>query len=396
MSRVRKGFIYLLSLFLLATLLSTAVSTSGTQTLGKPKKVEQYLSESKLYDHFIAYTADQAEKTNGDTGQSTSVSLSDTAVREAAHSAFPPQLIEQSVNKFIDSNYAWLEGKTATPEFRIDLSSQKQTFAQKVGDYVKMYTAGLPVCASAEAAVQQAEDPLAATCRPPALTPEAAGAQVTQRLSTTGDFLSNPIVTANSINPEANPQNEPYYQKFSHLPKLYRVGQLLPYVFAVLSLLLALAIIFISPERRRGVRRVGIVLLIAGIGLVVLKFVADLAFRRVENRVFNDANVGQLQQSLTDFAHRLESAMVRIDLWFGLAFLLLAAVIFGVLAATRQKDSKPEDTSPGGQSEEFAPIILSRKRLKRPVRSIPTRQKLGGEPPAPLAPKPKKPPRLIQ
>ncbi len=395
MNRSRKVFVYLLSFFLLATLLGTAVITSTNNTFGKPKKVETYLSESKLYDHFIAYTADQAKKTNGDNDQSGTVSLSDAAVQQAAQLSFTPEFIEQSVNSFIDSNYAWLEGKTETPEFKIDLSEQKQTFAQRVGKYVTTYTAGLPVCANDQLALQQSQDPLAATCRPANLTPEAAGAQVTERLSTTGDFLSNPVITPNSINPEGNQKSQPYYEKLAHLPKAYQLSLKLPYIFAALSVLAALGIIFISLERRKGVRKVGIVLLIAGLSLVVVKFTADFAFRKAENRVFNNASVGQLQQSLTDFAHRIETSVVRIDLWFGIGFLLLAAIIFGVLMATRQKDGsseKSQSTPDDIDEEEKAPIVLARKRLK----PRPNAPKLGGQPPAAPAPRPKKPPRLVQ
>jgi lysophospholipase L1-like esterase len=401
MNRARKVFVYLLSFFLLATLLGTAVSTSTNNTLGKPKKVEAYLAQSKLYDHFIAYTADQAKKTNGDTDQSGSVSLSDAAVQAAAQSSFTPQVIEKNVNTFIDSNYAWLEGKTATPEFKIDLSEQKLTFAQKVGQYVTTYTAGLPACANDQLAAQQSQDPLAATCRPANVTPEAAGAQVTQRLSTTGDFLSNPVVTPNSINPEASQQSKPYYQKLSHLPKAYQLSQKLPYIFAGLSLLAALGIIFISLERRKGVRKVGIVLLIAGISLVAVKFTADMAFRRAEDRVFNTASVGQLQQSLTDFAHRIEASVVRIDLWFGIGFLLLAAIIFIVLTATRNKDGKgaSPDTPAKEEAEpddDKAPLVLSRKRLLKPaVKDLTPRARPAEDAPTP-SPQPKKPTRLIQ
>jgi hypothetical protein len=400
MNRFRTGIVYLLSLLLLTTLIGTAVSTSANNTLGKPKKVETYLAQSKLYDHFITYTADQAKKSNGDNDQSGSVSLSDAAVQTAAQSAFSPKLIQQSVNTFIDSNYAWLEGKTATPNFKIDLASQKQTFAQKVGQYVKTYTAGLPVCATVEAAQQQSTDPLAATCRPSNVTPEAAGAQVTERLSTTGDFLSNPVITASSVNPKANPSSKPYYEKLSHLPKVYRLGMKLPYIFAGLSILAALGIVFISLKRRKGVRKVGIVLLIAGIALVVVKFTADIAFRKVEHHVFNSASVGQLQQSLTDFAHRVETSMVRTDLWFGIGFLLLAAIIFGVLAGTRQKDSKPASPSEVATDtpDDQAPLILSRKRLKRPIKNLTPmgRPSSAEEQSAEPAPKPKKPPRLVQ
>lgn len=395
---LRKGFVLFLSLILLLSLLGVALSTSTSNTLGKPKKIETYLSQSKLYDHFIDYTADQAKKSNGDNDQSGSVSLSDSAVQQAAQQAFPSSLIQQSVNTFIDSNYAWLEGKTATPSFKIDLSSQKETFAQKVGRYVKNYTAGLPVCTTAQAAAEQGKDPLTATCRPPQLTPEQAGAQVTQRISNTGDFLSNPVITASSVNPKGNNQSKPYYVKLSQLPKAYRLGQKLPYIFGALSLLCAIGIIFISLSRRRGWRRVGFMLLTAGIILIVLKFVADFIVKKAEHRVFNNANVGQLQRSLTDFAHRVESNLVKTDLIFGIAFLVLAAIILGYLAKTRQKAARmPTDISGIIAEEPATPLTLSGKRFRRPGSSsagqgVADRPSNDGSEP----PKPKRPPRLIQ
>jgi hypothetical protein len=411
---VRKGIVLLLSLFLLVTLLGTALSTSANVTLGKPDKIETYLAKSKLYDHFVAYVADQASKSEGG-DQTGSVSLNDAVVQAAARSSFPPQLIQQGVNGFIDANYAWLEGKTTIPQFRIDLSAAKETFAQKVGRHVKTYTASLPVCATAAAAQQQINvDPLSAACRPQGVDPATVGAQVTKRLSTTGDFLSDPVITANAINPKGNKQDQPYYQKLSQLPKAYRLGTKLPYILSALSVLLALGIVFIALSRRRGLRRAGMVLVLAGVILIVSKFVSDYALKKAETQVFNTASVGQLQKSLTDFAHQVQASLVKINLWFGIAFLLLALIIFGVLLATRNKNGKPklsQDDAADGQkpSKGQLPLLKARKRLARPFGDsiMPLGAKPGGapEPPkkpssAPLMPtdKPKrrKPPRLIQ
>jgi hypothetical protein len=416
---VRKGIVLLLSLLLLVTLLGTASSTSTNVTLGKPDKVETYLVQSKLYDHFVAYVADQASKDEGG-DQTGSVSLNDAVVQAAARSAFPPQLIRQGTNTFIDANYAWLEGKTTIPQFRIDLSAAKETFAQKVGRHVKTYTAGLPVCATAEAAQQQVNiDPLSATCRPQGVDPATVGALVTQRLSTTGDFLSDPVITANAINPKGNKQGRPYYQRFSKLPHVYRVGTKLPYVLGALSVLLALGIVFLALSRRRGLRRVGVILALAGVLLIASKFVSDYALKKAEGQVFNTANVGQLQKSLTDFAHRVQASLVKIDLWFGIAFLILALIIFGVLLAARNKDGKPKGNPDGAVDAQKPPkgqlpLLKARKRLARPFGDsvMPLGAKPGGapEPPkkpssAPLMPpdkpqgeppKRRKPPRLIQ
>ena len=391
---VRKGFAFLLSLLLLVTLLGTALSTSTNVTLSKPKKVEAFLAQSRLYDHFIAYTTDQAKKSQGSnpSDQAGSVSLNDDAVLKAAKQAFPPSLIQQSVNSFIDANYDWLEGKTATPQFKIDLTHAKLTFAQKVGKRVTTFSASLPQCVSAQDVQQQVGvDPLEATCRPPGAEPATLGAAVTKNLSASGDFLSDPVITANSVNPKGNQQSEPYYQKLSQLPKVYRLGTKLPYVFGVLSLLFALGVIFIALTRRRGFRQVGIVLALAGVVLIGSKFVADFTLRRIEHLVFNTANVGQLQQSLTNFLDRVETSLLRTNLWFGIGFLALALIIFIALLTTRNKGPRKPKVpgAPGDADAESEnrrmPLIKARKRLMRPFGEsiMPLGARPGGQPEKP-------------
>jgi hypothetical protein len=94
--------------------------------------------------------------------------------------------------------------------------------------------------------------------------------------------------------------------------------------------------------------------------------------------------------------------MVRTELWFGIGFLLLAAVIFGTLAATRQKeagsgtDSTPS-SNPDDPDDDSAPLVLSRKRLlRRPVNDLTPRARPKAEETPAAKPQPKKPRRLIQ
>lgn len=389
---VRKGVVLLLSLILLIALLGTALSISFNQTPGNPKKVETYLAQSNIYDHFVAYVADQASKSAGDNQSAGTVSLNDTAVQAAAKTSFPSQLIQQGVNAFINANYAWLDGKTSVPKFKMDLSAQKEDFAKKVGQYVKTYAASLPLCTTVQAAQQQiSKDPLSATCRPKSSSPSQIGAQVTQRLSTTSDFLSNPVITASSVNPKGNRQSRPYYTKLSKLPKAYRIAKKLPYVFGVVAVLSTLGVIFITLTRRRGVRRVGEVLVIAGVLLIAFKFIADASVKKVEDHIFNNASIGPLQQSLSDFGKRLESATIRTDLCFGIAFLLLGLIILVILLRTRIH--KPKRGGAGKDEaaepeERRLPMVIPRKRLQRSSEDsiMPLGAKPGGEEPAPVEP----------
>jgi hypothetical protein len=269
------------------------------------------------------------------------------------------------------------------------------------------------VCTSAEQLQQNTGSILSATCRPPELTPEAAQALVTEQVSTASTYLANPVITPDNINPDNAASNQPYYDKVSWAPDVYQTTLKLPYVLAVLSVLFALGVVFVSRSRRKGLRLVGIVLLLAGTALVLVKFIANAVFRHAETRVFNDSTVGQLQRALTDFAHRVETSVVRTELWFGIAFLLMAAIIFGILAGTRKSGEPkpraelPEISDEDAGADATAPVILSRKRLKPPLTGRPNGPKLGGEPPAKDTPgntsdtpaeqpRPKKKPRLIQ
>jgi hypothetical protein len=409
---LRKGFVHLLSLILLVSLIGGAVATSVDMSLTHPAKIENWLGQSNLYSHFLSNAINQAQKSAGGNDQSSTVSLSDTAVQQAAESAFPPSLLQQDVNTFLNSNYAWLQGKTTTPDFTIDLTSAKQNFAKQVGKYVEVYSSQLPVCTTAQLIQlqNQSVDPLSATCRPANISPATLGAQATRQLSTSGSFLSNPVITANTFHPKDKGQGQPYYQKLSKLPKLYRLTTKLPLVFAGIGIVSIPGIIFIAPRKRKGLRRVGVVFLEAGIILVAIKFAADFGFTKVEHRIFNNSDIGQLQQSLTDFAHRVESSLVKTDMLFGIAYIVLALIAFGILIKTRQKGVGAKAISnlgagtvsaPPAANEPQVPLVLSRPSRQQPAIDIRPGTKspakpAAGAPAQPSKPPRPRPPRLIQ
>lgn len=386
MNGIKKVFLTLFSVLLLGSLLGTAGSTSAVINLTKPKNIEKWLSNSRLYDHFVSNATEQGQKSVGATEDADVTSLSDAAVQDAARSAFSQALIESNVNKFIDSNYAWLEGRTDKPSFVIDLTSAKQSFAEQVGAYVTQHIASLPACTDLPTAQAQAADPLNATCRPPSLSPQAAGAQVTEQIAASNQLLDNPVLTAQNINPEPGSQSKPYYIKLAHLPKVYQYGKLVPIVLAALSLISAVCLVYLSSTKRRGLGQVGIILAIAGVLLIVMKFSSDLVFKQAENRLFNNSTTGQLQKSLTSFAHQLEDALLKIDLYFGIAFLLIALIIFIVLRINKKQINTPSVPVNPVVAE---PIVPASQALPK-TKSRPT----GPDRPA-SPPRPKKP-RLIQ
>ncbi len=415
---LRKGFVHLLALVLLISLVGGVAAMDINRALA-PAKLESSLANSKIYDRVTASVLQQAEKSSADGGNSGSVSLSDPLVQQAAEAAFSPSLIEQSVNTFINSNYDWLNGKQSSPDFKIDLSSAKQDFAQQVGQAVQSRLASLPVCSAQQLSqLSIPVDLLSVKCRPSTVDPKSEAAQVAQEVNDSGDFLSNPVITAASLNQnelgQANStsQGQPYYKKLSWAPKAYRISVKLPWILGGLAILSGLGIFFVSPERRRGVRRIGAVLLVAGIILVAYKLVADAMVNKFAGISIKGAWGSDFKQPISDFLRQLEPQLVANYLLFGIVFIVAAMVIFGLLFKSRQGKNAPPShgirSDDSGPQDGSAPVDAGSLRLA-PHREPPTSApEIPGpdsgpspQPPKPLPPIGKnpprpRPPRLIQ
>lgn len=431
---LRKGLVYLLSVVLFVALVGSAAALNFNRDFANPARLESRLAASGIYDHLASAVLQQAEKSSANNGDSGTVSLNDQAVQQAAAKIFTPDLIQQAVNTFLNGNYDWLSGKKAAPDFNIDLTSVKAAFSKQVGLAVQAHLAGLPVCSAQQLAqLPIPVDPLSINCRPVTLDPKAEGDRVAQEVNSNGEFLANPVITANTLNqnqlgsgsasqaaasqapPTQSQPSQPYYKRLSWLPAAYQVWVKLPWIFGGLAILSLLGVVFIHPRRRHGVRLVGTVFLLAGLALIGAKFLSDILINRLAGVIAKSSMFGGLKQSVGDFLHSLEPQLVRDYLIFGIAFVAVAVVVFTWLLISRRQTGKkataptPAPPSGGTAGDASAESPSSdTAALGQPARHQPSAPPLGGgpaqpsrpalKPPAPLGKKPprQKPPKLIQ
>jgi hypothetical protein len=340
MKWVRRILVYLLSIVLLVSLFGIALSTSARISLSHPSKIESWLDQSNLYTNLITSITDQAQ-TAIENNVSGGTSISKTVVQEAAQSAFPQSLLKQDTQTFLNSNYAWLEGKTATPSFNIDLSGAKQEFATKVAQSsVATHLTNLPACTVSQTLQLQSANPLLLSCRPVGVSTQVEVAQISQQVANNGSFLGNPVITASTFSNKGAGGNRPYYARFSKLPKAYQITQQLPWILGIVAIVSMIGITFWSRSKRAGLRRIGITLLTAGVLLVIDKVATDAGFNKLKDKAFNSLNNHQIQQSLTSFAHYVEAELVKIDLWFGIVYIAIAVILLGILLFTRNRRPK--------------------------------------------------------
>ncbi len=337
----RNSFVYALSSILLFCLLLGALATSINIAIAQPDKLEAQLVKSGIYEGVVKFAQEKASTASKDGGNG--ISLSDPAVVNAAKTALPTTYLEKQVNTFLDSNYAWLEGKTAKPDFSIDLTTPKIAFAQQIGAAVTANLAGLPTCTTAQAKELGDYNPLTVTCRPASVNATAEGNNITQKMLGPDGLFPNPVYTADSI---SGKDKQPYYldSAIQQAPKAYQFATKLPLAIGGLALLSAIGIVFISSRKRKGLRRIAFALVISGSILVAIKIGADYILKRSEGKLFNGADFNSLREPLIAFVRLFEDQLMKINLYIGIAYLVLAGIIFVSLITThgRVGNKKPE------------------------------------------------------
>ena len=394
----RRGALGLCTLLLLVSLLGLAKTSSSNAAFGKPDKLKVWIGQSDFYKQFIDYTLSQAQKSVGE-DSSLSAAFRSSGVRKAAETALPKEDFQKKVDTIIDANYAWLEGKTAKPTFFIDLTANKQAFSKQVGEAARSRLETLQVCNIPQLEQfknSQSVNPFTTPCQPAILDIDTEVNQLVTQINNSNNFLKNPVITAEAINPTQATQGQPYYLKLSSAPKLYKFSKSLPIVFAVLAILSVAAIILLAPERRRAVRRIAICLLLAGILLIATDYLWHSVVNKAEHNLITGADTAQLQKSISSIGDKATTQLTKVNTEFGTAFIIIAVGLFASLFATRDRDDTPRPTRPAPVQR---PTIG--KKSPPPPEPTPLTPKRPSPDQYPRFKKPEKPdkpkpPRLIQ
>ncbi|HLC91966.1 MAG TPA: hypothetical protein VJC09_02855, partial [Candidatus Saccharimonadales bacterium] len=130
---VKKILRWFASYFFKLFILLVAVVAALVMTFHSPDKIEKSLSDSGVYSTFVDSALQEVQKAVKDNPDNSEVPIADPAIKAAAKQAFTPQLLQTSTESVLNGTYDWLAGKTAEPNFKIDLTNAKQTFANGVG-----------------------------------------------------------------------------------------------------------------------------------------------------------------------------------------------------------------------------------------------------------------------
>jgi hypothetical protein len=322
MQFMRRTLLVLVGGVLPFLLFATAFNFGVLHVVGSPPPIKKILSDSGIYSSVVGSALDQAKtSSNG----STEVSLIDPAIKKAAQESFSPRVVQDSSEKAIDGIFNWLDGKSAQPDFNIDLTNTKSDFAEKVGQAAQTKAATLPKCTSAPATT----DPFGLTCLPAGITPAQVGEQAKNDVLTGQGFLEHPSITANSIKSD-NGQSVFESGNLKEAPKRYQLFKKTPYILLCLVVLAVLAIIFLHTSRRRGFKQVAVTFAFAGV--FMLGFAWGLN-RVVSQNIIPQINLDNkvLQSNVRILASDLTQSIDQNYWIFGIAYASIGIIVLLLL-----------------------------------------------------------------
>ena len=269
--------------------------------VGSSGPIKQALQKANIYARLpdIALKQTAAMSDNG-----VSTPLYDETIQKVVKDQFPPDKLQGYSENFVDGIYSWLTGKSDKPNFRIDLTGTREAIAEAVAQRGVERLNSLPACTSIPTG---SLDPFSISCRPPGSNSSLEKQVLKNEVLSNKDFLPNSVITADQLPKSQNGQT--FSEKYHNAPKLFELLRKLPWILGGLGILTALTIIWLSSEKRRGVRTVGRMILTTGsfvlvttilFGVLLPKLSATLQARFVTGDaapLLNDAFKSLLQTS---------------------------------------------------------------------------------------------------
>jgi hypothetical protein len=319
MSKFKRLIRGLLALLLFISLIGLAESYSAKQVLAKPDKVSSLLDQTSLYDSFIGQVTSEARQSLGNIPNSSGLN---TAIRQTAESTLTKDQFNRYLSSIVTSNYSWLEGHSSQPNFKINLTSIKQSFSLQIKTYTQADLSSLPSCSLSQALdlIKANADPLSFTCKPAGLDTANVAQQVANKVDLGDAFLANPVITARTINAYNNNTGTPYYKTYHKAPKYYQWLMKLPVFSTILILVSATAITILSESKKRAMRIISYVFFGSGILLIASYFATNRISEHINRAINKKSDLIFLKPGIINFTDKIDASLFKTGLIFGIAY----------------------------------------------------------------------------
>lgn len=266
---------------LLRTVLFLGIPLMGLLLyFGNANYLEGTLQSSGAYTKLVPALAQTLAGSSGQGG----IPFNDPGVVEIMNHGLPPQTIEVSTNQVIDGIYGWLQGKTAEPEFHVDLTKNRNFISENISLYAFNKLTKQPLCFTNPSQV----DPFTSTCLPSNFD---LNAQRTTFATAINQVFPKTVFTADDLPRMSG--GKTISQTFPQLPQYYRLLLWTPWLFGILLIGLCVAVVRLCRNQRLGFRLLGRVTLSTGVALMITPILYLLLYPRINSALhLQSANSG--------------------------------------------------------------------------------------------------------
>jgi hypothetical protein len=324
--------------------------------LSSPTYIEKALKESRVYDQFVSTVIDNSQKESTD--PDSKEILSQPEIKAAAEKSFTPALLQSSTESVFNGVFAWIQGKTTEPEFRIDLTNAKADLSKNVAAYAEKRANSLPPCTLEQLRQMSPDiDLLQIQCLPPGINVSALAQEYSQKFLNDGDFLKDPVITNETI--AENNDGKPLSEQLSGAPKAYSALHLTKWILLALALALTALLIFARRDRRAGLRHVAWSLIGVATFLIIMLIIYWFVF---DNANASRAAADAVQAMWVDGAQSLARQFNKVVLWFSAGYLVIGG---GLLLFLRLRPNRTIKRTPG-ETEPQAAVLNTNEEKANP------------------------------
>jgi hypothetical protein len=328
----------------LLLLLPTMVSLNAT--IVKPTFVKETLVKAQFYEGLNSFIVEQVSKNPDMAGNALLI----TSIQQAASPAELQKIIEPPV----DGIYKWLDNPEEKFDVKVSFEPLKQNFIRIMEQNLQTKLTTLPRCPTRSV---PSTDPFEMTCLPQGVSVQQvldqAKAEAEQNKEILGEeqgiSLGEPAPapqaegTTQPTNKKETPQFDTNQLKFyAKLYKWVKVGT--PWIIG-LTVLATLGIALLSKPRYKGLRRLGVLLIISGVILLATSLVTAFALRTF---LPTPATGGSLTAAGSKVADIISKRVLSISQIFTMVYAgvgivsIIASIIIGKVAKGKHPSSPIE------------------------------------------------------
>jgi len=358
---IRKVLRWLSSVGFKFCLLMVALTASFGIVFESPDPFKQALKQSGIYDNFFSTIFEQANKQEGNkedpNKKNDGISLNDPEIQKIIQSVIPSQKIQSISESTIDSVFKYVQ--TGEPKvISINLDTEKLAFIDGVAAFAEQKINALPICSKAQLRQQGNDvDPFNAICRPTSFDISKEKQQIKDELLKNKDLtfkfdLKLEQEVDKQLNKIAGQVQVPVISSLISPLKKPGAGRWitnslnkLPLMFAVLSLLFALAMFLLYEQKRAGLHSIASTFLGNGIFLA-LGGIASMWFINTFNKPggftekISGDQIGQIIGNNT--LRNLGLIFNKRLIIFGIAYAVTGFIIVVIMRIFKPKNIDPE------------------------------------------------------